>query len=200
MNMYALKSAGQKLLNPLMRFATRFHPNTITLTSVPFAVGAGLCFYKSNWLWTLWIGPVFILLKIICNFLDGMVARAKGICSHKGEALQEAIDRIADTAILLGLAGSPFGHMALGLAAIPMVLISSYLGILHKAVGGDRIFEGIMAKGDRLTLIMIASIIQFFWQGQIFQMHAFCLLLWIIIIGSMITIVQRSFIIKRSEI
>jgi phosphatidylglycerophosphate synthase len=200
MNIYALKSTGQKLLNPLMKFAIRFHPNTITLMSIPFAVGAGLCFYKSNWLWTLWVGPIFILLKIICNFLDGMVARARDICSSKGEALQEAIDRIADTAILLGLTCSPFGQLALGLIAIPMVLISSYLGILHKAVGGDRIFEGVMAKGDRLILIMMVSVIQFFWRGQIFEMYAFEFLLWVIIVGSGITIIQRACIIKKSEI
>lgn len=200
MNMYALKGACQKLLNPLARFAARFHPNTITLASIPFAVGAGLCFFKSNWWWTLWVGPICILLKIICNFLDGMVARARQMCSSKGEALQEAVDRIADTAILLGLACSPFGQLALGLVAIPMVLISSYLGIQHKAVGGDRIFAGVMAKGDRLTLIMIVSIAQFFWRGQIFEMHAFDLLLWVIIVGSAITIIQRTYIIKKSEI
>lgn len=200
MNMYALKGTCQKLLNPLMRNAIRFHPNTITLASIPFSVGAGLCFFKSDWLWTLWVGPICILLKMICNFLDGMVARAREMCSPKGEALQEAVDRIADTVILLGLAYSPFGQLTLGLVAIPMVLISSYLGILYKAVGGDRIFAGVMAKGDRLTLIMIVSIIQFFWQGQIFEMHAFDVLLWMIIFGSAITIVQRTYIIKKSEI
>jgi phosphatidylglycerophosphate synthase len=200
MSIYALKGTGQKLLSPLMRFAMRFNPNTITWASIPFAVGAGLCFIKSDWLWTLWVAPICILLKIVCNFLDGMVARARNMCSSRGEALQEAVDRIADTAILFGLSCSPFGQLALGLAAIPVVLMSSYLGILHKAVGGERIFAGVMGKGDRLTLIMIVSIIQFFWRGEIFNMHALALLLLVIIIGSLITIAQRIGIIKRSDI
>ncbi len=200
MNMYASKSVSQKLVGPLLKFMIRFHPNTITLLSLPFCVCAGLCFFKSDWLWTLWIGPVCILFRFVCNLLDGMVARAREMSSSKGEALQEAVDRIADTVILLGVAFSPHGHLVIGLFTIPLVLISSYLGILHKAVGGARIYAGLMAKVDRMTLVMIASLTQFFWRGSIGGMHVFALVLLVIGAGSAITIIQRTHIIKKSEI
>jgi archaetidylinositol phosphate synthase len=200
MNMYASKSISQKVVGPLLKLMIRFHPNTITLLSLPFCVCAGLCFFKSDWLWTLWAGPVCILFRFACNLLDGMVARAREMSSAKGEALQEAVDRMADTAVLLGVAFSPHGQLAIGIFTIPFVLISSYLGILHKAVGGTRIYSGVMAKVDRMTLVMIASLVQFFWRGEIGGMHAFDILLLVILAGSVITIIQRTYIIKKSAI
>lgn len=200
MGLYKLKYRTRRIISPLLKIFIRFHPNTITWLSLVFSVGAGFCYYKSSLKWTLFLGIVFILLRIGCNLLDGMVARARNLSSSRGEALQEAIDRFADTFIMLGLIFSPSGNVKLGIFVIAIMLISSYLGILKKAVGGVREFGGMLGKVDRLVLIICASIVQIFYNKSIYGFSVFEILFILFIIGGIITIIQRSLSIKRDII
>ncbi len=195
MALYKFKEKGRKVVRPLLRFFMVFHPDLITWFSFLFSAGAGYALWKTSGRMLLLV-PVMLLGRLMCNLMDGMVAREKGISSKRGEALQEAVDRFSDSAILLGLSFSPQGNILLGIFTITLVLISSYLGILKKAVGGEREFGGIMGKVDRVWVVIVCSILQAFYK-KLGPFTFVELALLIILVGSVITIVGRALSIRR---
>lgn len=197
MGLYVLKERGSNVVKPLVGILSHTHPNTITWASLFFSVLAAVCCYRSDLRWTLFVVPPLLFLRMGCNLLDGMVARARSMASSRGEALQEAIDRFADAFLIWGIALSIHGDLRLGMFAVTIVLISSYLGILKKAVGKKREFGGLIGKVDRLYLVMVFSLIQYFWQGKILELTAFRILLILLIIGGIVTITQRASSFRR---
>jgi len=197
MPLYKFRDKGRRIVKPLLRVALKFHPDVVTWFSLLFALCAGLCFYKSGYRWTLLLGVVFIFLRMGCNLLDGMIARERGIASPKGEALSEGADRFADTLTLLGITFSPLSNLRLGIFALALMLLSSYLGILGKAVGGRRIYEGIMGKVDRYILISIIALLEFFYPVKIFGLTLFNILLVLLILGGIVTILQRICLLRK---
>ena len=192
MALYQMKSFGRDIVHPLVKPLFTVHPNTITWASLLFAAAAALCLYSADLGWALLLAPVFIMLRMMCNLLDGMVAIERDMTSPQGEALQDAVDRLADSFTVLGAAFSPIGDLRLGIVAITLMLISSYVGIQKKAVGGSREYGGILGKGDRYILFGIASVGRYFWHGSVRGLNAFDILFVLMIIGGAVTIIQRG--------
>ena len=115
------------------------------------ALIAGYGFLKAgdniNWLWAV---AAFSLLRLGFNLMDGLVAREMGIASTWGEVLNEFGDRVSDALIFLGVAFGGYVHNGWMLPFLILVSLVSYLGILGKAVGGERMYAGIFGKGDRM--------------------------------------------------
>ena len=199
MALYQMKSLGREIVRPLVTPLFSVHPNTITWASLVFAVAAALCLYRADLGWVLLLTPLFIMLRITCNLLDGMVAIERNMTSLQGEALQDTVDRLADSSVVLGAAFSPIGDLHLGIVAISLMLISSYVGIQKKAVGGSREYGGMLGKGDRYILISIASVGRYFWQGSVKGFDAFDILFVLMIIGGTVTIIQRGMSIRGME-
>ena len=199
MALYQMKSLGREIVHPLVRPLFSVHPNTITWVSLLFAVAAALCLYSADLGWVLLLTPVFITLRMMCNLLDGMVAIERAMTSPQGEALQDTVDRLADSCMVLGAAFSPIGDLRLGIVAITLMLISSYVGIQKKAVGGSREYGGILGKGDRFLLFSIASVGRYFWQGRAGGLNAFDILFVLMIIGGSVTIIQRGTSIREMK-
>lgn len=197
MPLYRFRDKGRRVVRPLLRVMLKVHPDVVTWFSLLFALCAGFCFYKSQLRLFLLLGVSFIFLRMGCNLLDGMIAREKGTASPKGEALSEGIDRFADTSTLLGIIFSPLSNLSLGIFALALMLLSSYLGILGKAVGGRRIYGGVMGKVDRYIIISIFALFQFFCPVKIFGLTLFNLLLILLALGGVVTIFQRIFLIRK---
>jgi phosphatidylglycerophosphate synthase len=94
---------------------------------------------------------VLLLARITLNALDGMVALDAGTARPFGEVLNETADRLSDVSILLGIALSPLSSLAWGAPATVAVLLSSYVGILGKAVGAGRQYGGTIHRALRPT-------------------------------------------------
>lgn len=199
MPVYQFKTQGREFARPLLKPLLSVHPNTITWTSFLFATAAGSCLYGAELRWPLLLAPVFIFARMTCNLLDGMVAIERHMTSSKGAALQDLVDRLSDSFMVAGAALSPLGNTKLGVIAIAMMLVSSYTGILKKAVGGTREYGGILGKGDRYVLVGTAAIAQYFWSGQIFGMGALSIMLAVIIAGGAVTTIQRHISIQRMD-
>ena len=192
MALYRYKALGRTFVKPLVHPLLKVHPDVITWLSFIFAIAAGVCFFKANLRWPLLLIPIFILLRCFCNFLDGMVAIEREMASARGEALQDSVDRFSDSCTLLGAAFSPFGDLRLGIFAMTVMLISSYVGILKKAVGGKREYGGILAKGDRYLFMSVAAIGQYLWMDDVGGFHILSIMLGLMIAGGIVTIIQRS--------
>lgn len=147
------------ILNPWTHVLRNVDPNTLSWISFPFALAAGLFFYFSDPTQTperfyIVAAAFCVMLNGILDLLDGRVARLANKQTKLGDFLDHTLDRFADVVILTGLALSPWGAPRVGLVAIVVVLLSSYIGTQAQAVGHGRIYGGMLVRADRMVLLM----------------------------------------------
>jgi len=158
---YTTKSKWQKALQPIVNFCVtrRIHPNAFTYSALALSLIAALAFYLAsinrNWLW---IVLPCVLIRLLLNLMDGQVARALNLADDWGEVKNEFGDRIADAAIFIAIGLGGYAKAELALIALTLILLVSYLGILGKASGGQRVYEGLFGKGDRMIWLAIFTL------------------------------------------
>ena len=157
---YSIKPWWQRRLAGMEDWLVRHrvHPNLVTLAGVGCAglLGAALA-ASARWPWlALAVAPLAVG-RLAANALDGLVARRTGLASAFGELFNEFGDRVADTAVFVGLALNSAVFAPLAWGALVLTLLSSYLGIASKAVGSNRIFGGLLAKVDRMIYLAVFS-------------------------------------------
>jgi phosphatidylglycerophosphate synthase len=105
-----------------------------------------------------------------------------------GEVLNEFCDRLADVALLGGVAlAAPSDHL-LGAITVVAMLLSSYLAIVAKAAGGRRQYVGPMGKADRMMVLAGTALLGLFLPVD--KVYNFFLAL--VLAGLIITLVQRG--------
>lgn len=157
---YAIKPWWQRRLVRLEDWLVqrRIHPNLITLAGVGCAGLLGLALAASaRWHWLALAVLPLAIGRLAANALDGLVARRTGLASAFGEVYNEFGDRVADTAVFVGLALNSAVFAPLAWGTLVLTLLSSYLGITAKAAGGSRISGGLLAKADRMIYLAIFS-------------------------------------------
>ncbi len=151
---------ADKFLNPITEKFSGMNPNTVSVLSLAFAALGGIFYYLSHYF--LLLAFVFIILSALFDAPDGKIARLKNVSSKKGDMLDHVFDRYSDIFIVLGMAFSIYGNVYLGLFAIIGILLTSYMGTQSQALGLKRNYSGIAGRADRLVLIIIFSLVQFF--------------------------------------
>jgi CDP-diacylglycerol--glycerol-3-phosphate 3-phosphatidyltransferase len=157
---YAIKPAFQRSLRGAEDWlvARRVHPDVLTVGALLLSVAGGGLLYAAAWAPLLLLAlPLVTIGRTALNALDGLVAKRTGLARPWGEVLNEFCDRLADVALLGGLALAPTTNGLLGAATLVVVLLGSYLGILSKAAGGPRQYGGIMGKADRMIYLAVAA-------------------------------------------
>ncbi|HET9252502.1 MAG TPA: hypothetical protein VFP58_10345 [Candidatus Eisenbacteria bacterium] len=163
MALYDVKPRFRSLLAGLVPALSPIHPDWITLAGLACSLAAAILFQwaeRARWLFL--VIPLLLLARITLNALDGLVAQATGKARAFGEVVNEGCDRLSDAAILLGIALSPLSSLDWGVAALVAVLLSSYAGILGKAVGAGRQYGGLLGKADRMLYLGLACVAAFF--------------------------------------
>jgi CDP-diacylglycerol--glycerol-3-phosphate 3-phosphatidyltransferase len=139
--------------------ARRIHPNAFTYGALGLSLIAALALYfantNKNWLW---IVPPCVLIRLLLNLMDGQVARARSLADEWGEVKNEFGDRIADSIIFIAIGLGEYAEKGLALVTLTLILLVSYLGILGKALGGQRVYGGLFGKGDRMISLAIFTI------------------------------------------
>ena len=159
---------GTKILNPLAR-KMPIGPMGISFLSLLTAIGAGYSFYmadleNTNWLL---IGALMVFLTAVLDALDGMVARIREISSRRGDLIDHTLDRVADIIIVGGIALGPLVEITVGFAAIIGILMLSYMGTQAQAVGAGREYAGLLGRADRLVVLVMVPLIQYFSEGYL---------------------------------
>lgn len=187
------RSRFDGLLTQVSRPFLRFSPNTLSVVSLIFAALTGLFYYLGNYF--LLLGFVTLVISSSLDAIDGKVARMKNISSKKGDLVDHVFDRYSDLFILLGMTLSFYGNVTLGLFAIIGVMLTSYMGTQAQALGLKRNYSGILGRADRLVLIMIFMLLQFFIPGSLsfaaFKLNVTILLLFWFAIAGNITAIKR---------
>jgi len=170
------------LLTKLAKPFLRVKPNTVTLVSLLFAFLGGLSFYLTKFSsGYLFLAFLFILLSAFMDALDGKIARLRKLSSRRGDFLDHLVDRYADTAIIVGIALSPYSTPLFGLFALTGVYLTSYIGTQAQAVGLKRIYGGFLGRADRMLILIILPLVQYFWWGYYFSVSSWVLLLFAIL-------------------
>lgn len=155
-SVYDLKPGFQALLRPLMHrlAALGFTPNTVTLIAIAgsLVIGAAVSFGASRPALLLLL-PAWLFARMALNAIDGMMARELNMSTHLGAVLNELGDAVSDLGLYLPLA---FVHeparwpvIAFSIGAV----LTEFSGVLGRALGASRHYEGPMGKSDRAFVV-----------------------------------------------
>lgn len=192
-SLYDLKPAFQRILRPFCgRLAARgVTANAVTITACGASILYGLWLWLGNLPWlALILLPVFQIVRMGLNAIDGMLAREFGQKSRLGGLLNELTDVLADTALYL-----PF-MLVPGLAPLPVALlvllgvISEMTGVISVQIGGQRRYDGPFGKSDRAVFfgLFAVALATDLLNGGIVSLA----LIWLAILAAIATIANRA--------
>ncbi len=161
MSIYLLKPRFQALLRPavgwLFRAGVTANQVTITACVVSVLLGAGLYAVQPA-PWAMALLPLWLLLRMALNAVDGMLAREFGQASRLGALLNEITDVISDAMLTLPFAAiAPFDPLWVG-AVIVLAALSEMAGVLGQTIGASRRYDGPMGKSDRAVVLGVLSL------------------------------------------
>ena len=194
-SVYKIKPAFQKLLQPLLNALHRLGitANQLTIIAILFSFGLGvIVYFSSQYPFFLLLVAIGLLLRMVLNALDGMMARQFDMQSKMGEVLNELGDVVSDLAIFLPFIVFPELNPRIVVLFAVLSIINEYAGILGKAMGGERRYDGPMGKSDRALILGLFCILGYFWKdvfnysNWIFGIASFLILI------STITRIRRS--------
>ena len=161
-------------------FRKPVNPNLLTVLGalISLVAAAALAF---GWFVA---GGVLVLLGGACDLVDGVIARHHGLSTRFGAFLDSTLDRLADMALLLGIAmyyvlqGEPGYVLLVGYTLISTVLVSYAQARAELVVPGFRV--GLLERAERVGILALGALLGLLVPA-----------LWIIAIGSTITLIQR---------
>jgi archaetidylinositol phosphate synthase len=164
-------------LVPLAKGFRRVHPDVFTWASLAVAALGGVAFWKSDLtdagLGLLLAAWACVLVNSVLDLLDGKVAKLTGKATPRGDYLDHAVDRFSDVLFLLGLAFSGWVRLEVGLLALVGTLLTSYMGTQAQAVGLKRNYAGLLGRADRMVLLLILPLAQWWWAAQGYEVPYF---------------------------
>ncbi len=162
---YKIKPAFQKLLTPLLRMLKRLGvtPNSLTVLAILLSLVLGYLFSQaeSHNIYFLYV-TLGLLVRMMLNALDGMMARIYEMQSRTGEVLNEVGDVVSDVAIFFPLLFLEDLDFRLAFFFIILSVVNEFCGIIGKVMGGERRYDGPMGKSDRATFVGFICLLFYF--------------------------------------
>jgi len=153
-----VKNGYLRLIDPVADWlvARRVHPNSITVFGTVCTVVGGIIYATGH----IKTGGWFLSLTALFDVLDGTVARRTGKSSTFGAFLDSTLDRVADGAVMGGLAVfyalNPIHHnvpmMAVCLVGLIGAYMTSYIRARAEALGLDA-KVGMVQRPERVVLL-----------------------------------------------
>lgn len=189
---YKLKPKLQAYLRPIARNLVHrgFTANQITLIAMAVSVVLGIFLTIFASVSTLfWLLPLWWLVRMLLNAIDGLMARELMQESAQGGYLNEVGDVVSDAALFLPFAFiSPLSGFQIGLwiwlAALTEIL--GLLGAIHGFHG--RRYDGPMGKSDRALLFGLLGL-WYAFSGKLNILAA--MIIWMAILLAIWTCWQR---------
>ena len=164
-SIYKLKPKFQKLLMPLLKLLHNFGitPNFLSVFTILFSFFIGYLLFLGidNQIYFLFVS-LGLLIRMILNALDGMMATTYNLKSKKGEVLNEIGDVLSDIAIYFPFIYFKSLSLELIIIFISLSVINEFCGLLAKSISGIRRYDGPMGKSDRAFFVGIICIILYF--------------------------------------
>lgn len=171
-------------------------PNNISVWSIFFSVVGAVAIWLLPQYGGIWILALCVLLRLLCNLFDGMVAIELNKNNPLGRIYNEFPDRITDT-ILIVAVGYACNQLVLSLFGAMFAVATAYVRIFGGSLGFDQDFRGPQSKSQRMG-VMIASCV--LGQIELWMTGTFyCLTIGMLIItiGSLATCITRTIALKN---
>jgi len=171
-------------------------PNQYTLASIIFGLGTFYCLTKQNLILAIFL----FLFASFLDFVDGAVARYKGISTRFGAYLDTVCDRYVEALLLFGMLFLPLPQIFLPhFAWIFLILVGSLMTTYAKAAAKEKELSlqelkgGIFSRAERLISLILALIL------GIFNYYWMTILLTLIAILTNISAIQRIFLALKCQ-
>ena len=192
-----LKPTVTRLITPVASMALRLGitPNAVTWIGAVGVVAAALYFYPKG---EFFIGTLIICVMALSDLFDGTMARiSKNGSSKWGGFLDSTIDRITDSAILVGVSIYLINKDDVLAVVVMVTLVTGILVPYIRAKAecfGIECSGGIAERTERL-IISLASI-GFSGLGV---PYVLAIGMWLLAVLGTYTVIQRMLIVKRAK-
>ncbi|WP_413104108.1 phosphatidylinositol phosphate synthase [Streptomyces sp. Inha503] len=202
LNKYA-RAFFTRVLTPFAALLIRLgvSPDAVTLTGTAGVCAGALVFYpRGEFFW----GTVVITLFVFSDLVDGNMARQLGRSSRWGAFLDSTLDRVADGAIFGGLtlwyAGGGDDNV---LCAVTIFCLASGQVVSYTKARGESIglpvnVNGLVERAERLVISLVACGFSGLHKFGVPYIDVLLpIALWIVAVGSAVTLVQRVVTVRR---
>ncbi len=191
-----LKPALTRVITPVATFALRLGitPNAVTWTGAIAVVASALYFYPKG---QFFVGTVIICVMALSDLFDGTMARISQKGSSKwGGFLDSTIDRVTDSAILVGVCTYLINNDDSLAIVVIVTLVTGMLVPYIRAKAesfGIECSGGIAERTERLIISLTA--IGFDGLGVPYILS---IGMWLLAVLGTYTVIQRMLIVKRA--
>jgi phosphatidylglycerophosphate synthase len=186
-----------RVLTPVAEWLARIGitPDIVTVVGTTGVSAGALGFYPRG---QFLVGTLVITAFVFSDMIDGAVARARGGGTQWGAFLDSSLDRVGDAAVFGGLvlyyAGR--GHdpklAALALYCLVAGAVTSYVRARAEGLG-MKCSVGVAERSERLLIVLFLTGFSGLFDVPDLRVVA----LWVLAVGSTITIVQRLVVVYR---
>lgn len=162
-SVYDIKPRFQALLRPLVRrmavLGIRANQVTVAAMLVSLLVGLAVGCLAGRYRWVWGLLPLWLLLRMALNAIDGMLAREHGQASRLGAVLNELGDVVADAGLYLPLALIPAFSLWPLAVFVLLALLTEMTGVIGVQIGASRRYDGPLGKSDRALLFGVLGLL-----------------------------------------
>jgi CDP-diacylglycerol--glycerol-3-phosphate 3-phosphatidyltransferase len=159
---YQLKGGFQRLVRPMaaLLVGAGITPNQVTIATMlaSLAFAAELAVFAGHPA-AYFALPVFFLLRMALNAIDGLMAKEWNQTSPLGLFLNELGDVVSDTALYLAFLADKRVNAPLMAVFVGVAVLTELAGVTAVQIGSKRRYDGPMGKSDRVILIGILAIL-----------------------------------------
>ncbi|MFI0152335.1 phosphatidylinositol phosphate synthase [Streptomyces lydicus] len=204
LNKYA-RAFFTRVLTPFAALLIRIgvSPDAVTLIGTGGVVAGALVFYpRGEFFW----GTIVITLFVFSDLVDGNMARQLGRSSRWGAFLDSTLDRVADSAIFGGLAlwyagrGDSLMLCAMAIFCLASGQVVSYTKARGEAIGLPVDVNGLVERAERLVITLVTCGLSGLHKFGVPGVEVLLpIALWIVGIGSAVTLGQRVVTVRRES-
>jgi len=192
----SLKPAVTRLITPVAAFALRIGitPNAVTWVGAVGVIASALFFYPRG---DFFLGTAVIAFFALSDLFDGTMARiSKAGASKWGSFLDSTIDRVTDSAILLGVSiylineGDELSFVVI--ATLVTGMLVPYIRAKAESFGVE-CSGGIAERTERLIMAMSAIALDGIGVPYVLAGG-----MWLLAVLGAVTVVQRMLIVRKA--
>ena len=205
LNKYA-RAFFTKVFTPFAAFLLRIgvSPDAVTLVGTGGVVAGALVFFpRGSFFW----GTVVITAFVFSDLVDGNMARQSGTSSVWGAFLDSTLDRVADAAVFAGIAlwyagkGDNLLLCSVTLFCLASGQVVSYTKARAESLGLKCDVQGLVERSERLVVTLVLAGLSGLHQfGVPYIEWLLPIALWLIAVGSLITVFQRILTVRREAV
>jgi CDP-diacylglycerol--glycerol-3-phosphate 3-phosphatidyltransferase len=190
------RAALRGVVEPTARWLLRrgVTPDAVTVVGTVGAVAGAVVLVPTGHLFA---GTLVVWFFVVMDMLDGAMARQRGITSPLGGVLDSVCDRISDGALFAAIswwAGANYRPLLSALALFCLVAgqVVSYVKARAEAAG-LRADGGLLERTERLVIGLVGLGLT-----GLGVPYALDVALWLLAVGSLVTVAQRLVAVTRS--